>query len=295
MHLPSFLRHTKTNIPAGENESGMGEIRIGTSGYSYEDWKGLFYPKGMPSSDFLSYYSNFFDCVEIDSTYYRIPEPSVMDAIARKVPASFRFIVKTPDTFTHKRTKFLEALEPFRRATKPMIKKGVLACYLAQFPSSFRFTKENLEHIANIAGNLDAPVCVEFRARLWQNEEVNEFLREKEIGYVNVDLPSFKTLPAPSSVATSEVGFVRLHGRNLAKWWHHKEAHERYDYTYKTQELEQWVPQIRDVQENTQVLYIMFNNHWRKQSVDAANAMKKLLGIEPSHEQKGGALTDYFS
>ena len=55
------------------------------------------------------------------------------------------------------------------------------------------------------------------------------------------------------------------------------------------------VPRIKDVRENTKVLYIMFNNHWRKQSVDAANAMKKLLGIEPSHEQKGGALTDYFS
>jgi len=150
----------------------LGDIRIGTSGYSYEDWKSLFYPRGLPSSDFLKYYSNFFDCVEIDFTHYRIPEPSVTYAITRKVPTSFRFVVKAPDTFTHKRSKFLETLEPFRKTTNPIIKKGMLACYLAQFPSSFKYTKENLEHIARIAGNLDAPVSVEFRARAWQNEEV---------------------------------------------------------------------------------------------------------------------------
>jgi len=122
-----------------------------------------------------------------------------------------------------------------------------------------------------------------------------EFLRVNEIGYVNVDLPAFKALPTPSSIATSDIGFVRFHGRNFAKWWQHEEAHERYDYAYSTKELEEWVPKIREVQANTKVLYIMFNNHWRKKSVDAANEMKKVLGMKPLTKAGGGLLTDYFA
>lgn len=273
----------------------MGEIHVGTSGYSYQDWKGLFYPKSLASGDFLRYYSTFFDCVEIDSTYYRIPSPSIMDAVTRKVPSSFRFVVKTPDTFTHKRGQFLETLEPFRKATSPMVRKGVLACYLAQFPSSFKFSKENLEYIGSVAGNLDAPVCVEFRERNWQKDEVYEFLNKNEIGYVNVDLPRFKSLPVPSSIATSEIGYVRFHGRNAAKWWQHEEAHERYDYLYSTEELREWLPRIKELKEKTRETYVFFNNHYKIKSVNAANKMKRLLGMKTPHKVGGGLLTDYFA
>ncbi len=266
----------------------MGELRVGTSGYSYEDWKGMFYPQNLQSRDFLKHYSTFFDCVEIDSTYYRIPSPFMMEALARKVPSSFRFTVKTPSTFTHSREKFLDTLEPFRKATALMIRRGMLTCYLAQFPSSFAYSRENLEYMQEMAGSLDAPLCVEFRKREWQKDEVYEYLREKGIGYVNVDAPRFENLPVPSSVATSEVGYVRFHGRNAAKWWHHEQAYERYDYTYATAELEEWVPRIRQVQERTEVTYILFNNHYRGQSIDAANRLKRLLGIESGQSALAG-------
>ncbi|MBI2184996.1 MAG: DUF72 domain-containing protein [Thaumarchaeota archaeon] len=258
----------------------MGEIRVGTSGYSYQDWKGAFYPQNLASKDFLKHYSNFFDCVEIDSTYYRIPSLFLIDALTKKVPSSFRFTVKTPSTFTHTRDKFLETLEPFRKATAPMIRKGMLACYLAQFPSSFPYSKDSLAHIADIANNLDAPLCVEFRKRDWQKDEVYEFLREKRTGFANVDTPRFKTLPVPSAVATSEIGYVRFHGRNVAKWWRHEQTYERYDYVYTTEELQEWIPRIKQIQEKTKVTYILFNNHFRAKAIDSANNMKKLLGIE---------------
>ena len=74
----------------------MGDIRIGTSGYSYNDWKGLFYPRDLEPAKFLEYYAQYFDCIEIDSTYYRTPKPSTMEAITNKVPKTFRFAVKTP-------------------------------------------------------------------------------------------------------------------------------------------------------------------------------------------------------
>ena len=67
----------------------MAAIKVGTSGYSYKDWKGLFYPRSMEPSEFLTYYAQLFDCVEIDSTYYRIPPPSMMEAITKKVPKNF--------------------------------------------------------------------------------------------------------------------------------------------------------------------------------------------------------------
>jgi uncharacterized protein YecE (DUF72 family) len=133
-------------------------MRIGTPGYSYQDWRGLFYPKSMESSEFLTYYAQFFGCVEIDSTYYRIPPPSMIEALSNKVPKNFRFTVKTPSTFTYERKEFLSTLEPFRVATKPILRKGMLACYLAQFPPSFHFNKGNLQHVKAIAGNLDAPL-----------------------------------------------------------------------------------------------------------------------------------------
>lgn len=123
---------------------------------------------------------------------------------------------------------------------------------------------------------------------------VYEFLRENEIGYVNIDIPRFKTLSAPSSITTSQIGFVRFHGRNAAKWWQH-EAHERYDYAYKKEELEEWVPRTKEIQESTKEVYVMFNNHWRKKSVDSANEMKRLLGIIQSRRAGGGLMTDYLS
>jgi len=257
----------------------MGELKIGTSGYSYQDWRGVFYPKHLEAKDFLRHYASFFDCVEIDSTYYRIPSPYVLEALTKKVPAGFQFTVKTPSTFTHERDKFGEMIETFRRATAPLIRKRMLGCYVAQFPYSFPPGKEGLKHIAMIADALDAHVCVEFRRREWQDERVYEYLRAKGIGFVNVDTPKFKSLPRPSSVVTADVGYVRFHGRNAAKWWSHEQVHERYDYTYSQEELEEWVPRIEEMRDKAKRTFVMFNNHFRGQAIKGANDLKTLLGL----------------
>ena len=117
-------------------------IRFGASGYSYEDWIGPFSPDSLEKRDFLSYYAGRFDAVEVDSTYYRIPPPSMFEAIAGKVPDHFKFCVKTPSTFTHARGKLQDTVEAFRKSVAPLIGRGLLGCFLAQFPYSFtlRFT-----------------------------------------------------------------------------------------------------------------------------------------------------------
>jgi len=258
-------------------------VRVGTSGFSYEDWKGVFYPPHLKSNLYLSFYSNFFDVVEIDSTYYNIPHPKVFEALSKKVPPNFRFSIKVPSNFTHKMENYEESLKNFRRALQPIRK--FLGCLLAQFPFSFKFEQRNFYIIERIAEDLSdlAPLCVEFRHISWQREDVYKFLKERNITYVNVDLPRLKELPKPSSIVTSDLGYFRFHGRVDAKsWWNPKEPYERYNYEYKEEELKEILPLVRKVEKETKEVYLLFNNHFRGKAVKAALIMKKLLGLSYS-------------
>jgi uncharacterized protein YecE (DUF72 family) len=262
-------------------------FRIGTSGYSYQDWRGVFYPKVLEPSLFLNYYAKYFDTVEIDSTYYRIPPPGMFEALSRKLPSNFKFSVKTPSTFTHEREKYGGTLEPFRRCLSPLVKKGLLGCLLAQFPFSFKRDEDSLQFIAKMNEDLEglAPVCVEFRNVDWQKDEVYSFLKQRGICYVNVDLPKLSGLPRSSSTCTSEeISYFRFHGRNAKAWWNPPQPHERYNYEYSKDELEEWAPRINEVQPQVKETYLLFNNHYGGKSARAAFMMKKILGIEVVHE-----------
>lgn len=110
----------------------LAEIRVGTSGYSFPDWVGTVYPKGLPQKAWLSYYARWFKAVEINSTYYRIPSPYMMAALVRKVPRGFLFTVKVPKEMTHERGRFEEAVGPFLAAIQPMVQAGCV------WPASLR-------------------------------------------------------------------------------------------------------------------------------------------------------------
>jgi uncharacterized protein YecE (DUF72 family) len=112
------------------------KILIGTSGYSFADWVGPFYPEGWPKGKMLDYYKDHFHIVEINSTYYRIPHPSVFYHMASKVPDDFEFIVKAHQSFTHTRKDLPENFKAFHEAVKPLKDSGKLKGYLAQFPWS---------------------------------------------------------------------------------------------------------------------------------------------------------------
>lgn len=255
-------------------------IRIGTSGYSYDDWIGPFYPEKTAKRDMLSFYAREFDLTEVNSTYYRLPTPQMLAAMARKVPEGFLFTVKATQELTHGREEPLDAFRQFRAALQPLQEAGKFGCVLAQFPWSFRPAEENRNYLTVLREQLpDLPVVVEFRNAGWVTEETFDLLRQLQLGYCCVDEPRLKGLIPPIARATAPVAYVRFHGRNAAKWWQHEEAWERYNYSYSEAELREWVPQIKDLAGSAETVYVLSNNHWQGQAVTTARQLRLLLDL----------------
>jgi uncharacterized protein YecE (DUF72 family) len=124
----------------------------------------------------------------------------------------------------------------------------------------------------------ELPVVMEFRNREWISPQIFDLLRELRLGFCCVDQPHLKGLIPPIAEVTGPVAYVRFHGRNAAKWWQHEESWERYDYTYTTEELSEWVPKIKSLNEQAEMTFAFANNHWQGQAVDTARQLKMLLG-----------------
>lgn len=254
-------------------------IRIGTSGFSYNDWIGPVYPEGLPQRDQLIFYAREFSTVEINVTYYRIPALSTVVGWVRKTPDDFLFAVKAYQGLTHVREE--PDFAPFVAAVQPLVESGKLGCVLAQFPYSFHPTDENREYLKRLRTGLgELPGVVEFRNSGWLQDETFDLLRELQLGYCCVDEPRFKGLMPPIAVATGPVAYVRFHGRNYAKWYQHEEAWQRYDYTYSMEELREWAPKLRQLEADAPVLLVYFNNHYRGQSVKGVRDLGQLLLAE---------------
>jgi uncharacterized protein YecE (DUF72 family) len=257
-------------------------IRIGTSGYSYDDWIGPFYPAGIPKGEMLRYYAGEFDTTEVNSTYYRLPTAGMLAAMARKVPDGFLFTIKASQELTHGRESPQEAFRRFREALSPLQEAGKLGAVLAQFPWSFGPDEANRAYIALLREQLgDLKVVVEFRNAGWITEETFKQLGDLQLGYCCVDEPRLKGLIPPISRATAPVAYVRFHGRNAAKWWQHEAAWERYNYTYSDAELREWVPRIRELDQAAETVFVLANNHWQGQAVTTARQLRMLLAEEP--------------
>lgn len=239
-------------------------ITIGTSGYSYDDWIGPFYPEGTKKDEFLSYYVQHFDTNELNFTYYRMPSAKMLANFVDKAPKGFLWSVKAPSEITHKREDPAPNVQKFNDALQPMKDAKQLACALLQFPSSFRSNKENADYLKRLRDGFgDTPLVVEFRNREWITEDTFDLLHEHGMGFCCVDQPQFKTLLPPIAIATSPVAYVRFHGRNYKKWWHHDDPAERYDYDYSAEELQEWAPRIQalDEQKETSITVVYMNNH----------------------------------
>ena len=156
----------------------------------------------------------------------------------------------------------------------------MLGCILAQFPWSFRRTPDNQEYLRRFRDALpEMPVVVEFRNAEWVDEATLDQLRGLGMGYCCVDEPRLKGLVPPVAAATSPVGYVRFHGRNAQKWWKHDEAWERYNYLYSAAELQEWVPKIGEVAQQTEKTYVFFNNHYEGKAGQNARELADLLGL----------------
>jgi uncharacterized protein YecE (DUF72 family) len=228
----------------------------------------------------LAYYAHCFDTLEINFTYYQLPDPRTLEAMDRKAGGEVTFSVKAHADMTHRRENFQTAAPAFREAIRVLEDRKSLGCVLAQFLYSFWNKKENREHLLRLREALAGiPLVVEFRNASWYIPAVFDFLREQETGLCCVDEPELPKLPPRIVEVTSDVGYVRFHGRATETWWEHKEASERYDYLYREGELKEWLPKIETLADKTKITFIFFNNHPRGKAPANAYLMKHHLGL----------------
>jgi uncharacterized protein YecE (DUF72 family) len=253
-------------------------IHLGTSGFSYNDWVGNFYPVGMPKREWLTYYAREFNTCEINSTFYALPKPSSLKAMTEKTDDGFRFCIKANQKMTHQQEDNAPFFEDFCQVLEPIIAAGKLGCILAQFPYSFGFNRRNWDYLGLFKKRLgELPMVIEFRNAQWIKSEVFNWLRHQDLGFCCVDEPQLPNLLPPLAEATSKIGYVRFHGRNSAKWWHHEQAYERYDYSYTPKELSEWLPRIQKLDSITEKTFVFANNHWRGQAVSTIRQLRVML------------------
>ncbi len=226
----------------------------------------------------LDFYIRHFDTVEINSTYYRVPPLNVMAAIEKKTPADFQFMVKAHSSATHQRDQLTETAPAYFEAIRPLAESGKLRGILAQFPWSFKRSRENAEHLRRLRDTFaDYPLFIELRHNSWITPKLFEWLSKNQIGYVSVDEPQLQGLLDGSATATTAVGYIRLHGRNAEQWWDGGAL--RYDYLYNDRELEKWVAKIEGMREQTETVYVFFNNCHEGQAVTNAHRILEMIDV----------------
>ncbi len=249
-------------------------LLIGTSGYSYPDWKGVFYPKGV--KDMFMYYQDIFPCLEINSTYYREFREDFFSSLAKRSRDGFVFSIKAFASLTHKRDNLSDDAERFKSAVMPLHKEGKLGAVLAQFPGIFRKNEDNKRYLVDLNEALKPlPLSIEIRDSSWEDEETFNLLSSNDIGYCCVDCPDLPSLPSRRCIATNETGYIRFHSRDKSRWY---KGHERYDYLYSRDELSEWVLPIQSLLTKTKKTLVFFNNcHAGKATKDALE-LQRLLG-----------------
>jgi uncharacterized protein YecE (DUF72 family) len=200
----------------------------------------------------------------------------------RKAPEGFRFTAKIWQRLTHESDSFGEGeVRPCREGIAPLKEAGCLAALLAQFPWSFRDTKENRQRIREIREAFaDETLVVELRHASWNADEALEFLRGEEIGFCNIDQPSTRESITGTRHVTSDVAYVRLHGRNRKAWFDRGAGRdEKYNYNYREEELTEWIDAVREMEGRASRVYVVMNNHpWGHSVVNALQIKAALTG-----------------
>jgi uncharacterized protein YecE (DUF72 family) len=258
-------------------------IRIGPAGWSYKDWEGIVYPqKPGRKFDALGYLSSFFDTIEINSTFYGPPSASSATAWVRRIEHNpeFKFTVKLYRVFTHESGGGTQQDETdFRKGLEPILQVGRLGAVLLQFPWSFKNTQSERERLSRLLKQFSQyPLVVELRHASWNSPGVLDWFEEAGVGFCNIDQPLFRHSIKPSSLATSKIGYIRLHGRNYQSWFtENRQPSDRYNYLYEPHELRPWVERIRMVSKEALETFVVTNNHYLGKAVVNALDIKALL------------------
>jgi len=274
----------------------LSRIYIGTAGWQYKDWNGKFYPQKLKQPP-LQFYAEYFDTVEINSSFYGHIKPKVATTwctLVSDVNPDFVFTAKLNRAFTHSPIAVIEptnasSIKP-KSTDEAEAKAGLdvlasnhrLGALLMQFPISFKNTDENRDYLAQLAGRFsEYPIVVEVRHSTWDDPAVLRSFAKMGIGFCNIDQPLLGKALAPSQVALGRIGYVRLHGRNYQQWFEHEKPHDRYNYLYSTKELDGWARRIEHVSEQTETTFVISNNHFESKAAVNSLQLESMLTKNP--------------
>lgn len=267
-------------------ERNTGRILTGPAGWSYADWNGIVYPARRPRTFHeAAYLSEYFDTIEINSSFYHPTPPSHAAQWLARVAANPRFLftAKLWQKFTHEETSSAEDIRAVRAGFDVLQGSGRLGAVLAQFPFSFHRTPENTGRLRRLLDLFrDYPMVVEVRHASWAVSDFYSLLQERGVGICNIDQPLIGRSIQPAERITSPIGYVRLHGRRYDTWFSDDPAipsSERYNYLYSAEELEPWVTRIRRIAESADTTFVVTNNHFQgKGIVNALQLIHSLSG-----------------
>ena len=266
-------------------------IRVGTAGWSYPDWAGIVYPRRKPRFFHpLSFLARFFDCVEINASFYAIPRAKSAREWAERVGdrPDFRFSVKLYQGFTHSDEDpegplWEEWAEAFRAALAPLSEAGRLTAVLVQYPHSFRRqsgAERRLERLAELLEGL--PRVLELRHASWFGAEPLARIADWGYSLAALDLPRAADHPPEDFEPTGPLGSFRLHGRNRGAWFDRKAGRDqRYDYLYGPQEVEKLLDRARRLSRRTDETYVVTNNHFEGKAAVNALELRSALSAGP--------------
>jgi len=247
---------------------------MGCAGWSYKEWIGPLYD---PNQSMLQQYASVFDTVELNSSFYRAPDEGTILGLTRHTNRGFMFSAKINQKFTHDLGMKLDedavtALEEFVQLFDPLLTQDRLGCFLVQLPPSLKRDDKLLEDfLAVLPRRYD--YVVEFRHKSWIAPESWKTLAKYDAAYCIVDEP----LLPPEVHVTSGIGYVRWHGHGDKPW---------YNYEYDQKQLQEWVPKVKVIQENTKKTFGVFNNHFHGYAPENCIQLMDMLGIATPKQMK---------
>jgi uncharacterized protein YecE (DUF72 family) len=240
----------------------MKRVRIGCSGWNYKDWRESFYPKGLPARRWLERYAEAFDTVEINNTFYRLPNRSAVENWVKQTPRDFVFTVKASRYLTHikRLTTVQEGVKLLYQRIEPLADSPKMGPLLWQLPGNFQRDDERLR--GALEGLPKGRHCFEFRHPSWFCDEVYRLLRRHRAALVIGDTPE---RPFQAHEFTARWTLVRFHYGQRGRGGN-----------YSQRELEDWAARLREWREHVEV-YAYFNNDWKEYAVKNALELKRLL------------------
>ncbi|GAB6282106.1 MAG: DUF72 domain-containing protein [Ignavibacterium sp.] len=254
----------------------MSKYKIGTAGWFYKDWVNIFYPPENKNekTDWLEFYSKYFNVVEVNSTYYSLPSIPIVNGWIKKVEKEedFSFILKLHQNFTHQRNYTEDNVNAFQSSLNLLKRENRLSGLLIQFPYTFQFSDEALSYISSLKEIFDnTNLFFELRHSSWLNKNAIDYFAEMQLTFCTIDQPQFgRTIPF-KPIITNALAYIRFHGRNKEAWSDsiknfgkrqtYEEQSERYKYLYSKTEILEIVFQIKEIENKVKEIYLIMNNH----------------------------------